>query len=125
MAAAPGLLSSSITKLRKLFFTADDLKDPSRLYQLLILMQSSTVNAFESLKSNPTLHGVSLSATFTAGQTLNLKHGLGRPWVGYQVTRAQTNPWQGIDTVYPVGTSASLILPLKSTNAGTYQFWIT
>lgn len=83
-------LARSLIAVRKQFFTAKDLADPQRLYQVLYQMQQGTTTALHALGSNPMSAGVMLAGVvFTAGQTQYLSHGLGRAYTGWLEARVQ------------------------------------
>lgn len=84
-------LARSLTSVRKQFFTAEDLKDPSKLHQVIYQVQQGATTALHALGSNPMSSGVMLAGVvFTAGQTQYLNHGLGRAYTGWVTARAQT-----------------------------------
>lgn len=114
-------------KLRRVFFTVSDVSDPKRLYDVINRLQESILSVLGVVSTNQMIPGNILRAVpFTAGQSRMLVHGLNRPWQGYFCVRAQLGSGVPLfaDTAYVAGTTADKILPLNSTNAGTYDIYV-
>lgn len=121
----PTILTRSLVALRQVSFNADSLSTPQQLYAVIHALQQNVLRVVRVLAANPLLGANHLTGwTFTANQTQNIPHRLGRPWQGYIVCRAQVNPASFIDAPYPPGTNSSQLLPLTSANAGTYDFLV-
>lgn len=119
---SPTIVQRALVSIRKLFFTAKDLEDPERLYQILKQYQDSYTSALQALGSSPWAIGsLQEGVVFTTGQTQYLAHGLGRAWAGVWCTKAAGLPWLYTIAAYPAGVTADKVIPLTSTNAGTYS----
>jgi hypothetical protein len=108
-------------------YLPEHVADPHVITRKMNSDNAAVAAKFGDYDSNPMLSGTILrNVVFSAGQTLKLKHGLGRPWHGYLIVRAQTNPAQMIDVANPSGSTGPdpNFLTLRSTNAGTYDVWI-
>jgi hypothetical protein len=108
-------------------YLPEHVQDPRTLTRKMNDDNAATAAKLAEHDSNPMNSGVVLQGiVFTAGQTQSLKHGLGRPWNGYQIVRAQTNPAQMTDVANPNGQTGADVnfLTLKSANAGTYDIWV-
>jgi len=113
--------------LRRVFFTAADVAQAAKLYDILNRMQESTLQVLGVVSTNQLIPGNILrSITFTAAQTQTLVHGLGRSWQGYFCVRAQIGSGAPVftDVAYPTGVTADSVVPLLSANAGTYDIYV-
>lgn len=129
--AQAGAPTSVTTKawvsLRRVFFTAADVGQAEKLYDILNRMQEATLAVLGVMTTNQLIPGNILrSVTFTAGQTQMLTHGLGREWQGYFCIRARSGSGAPTftDEAYVAGQQADSILPLKSANAGVYDIYV-
>jgi hypothetical protein len=105
-------------------FTASDVEAADKLYDILNRMQESTQSILGVVSTNAVIPGNILrGVTFTAGQVINLVHGLEREWQGYFVVKS-TGAADLSNTAYPPGQGADTILPLVSANAGTYDIYV-
>jgi hypothetical protein len=124
-ATKPTLVTRGLIAVRKIFFTAKDLSNPDRLYQVLSQMQAASTAALQALSSSPMSVCVLLqNVSFTASQVQYLNHGLGHAYAGWFPVRSITaNLWTGTEWLLPAGVSSSLVLPLKAGSAGgTFSF---
>lgn len=113
--------------LRRVFFTAEDVGQAQKLFDILNRMQESLLQALGVVTTNQLIPGNILRAiTFTAGQTQMLAHGLGREWQGYFCIRARSGSGACVltDEAYTTGLTADLVVPLKSVNAGVYDIYV-
>lgn len=113
--------------LRRVFFTAADVADAAKLYDILNRMQEATLSILSVVSTNHIIPGNILRAVaFTAGQTKDLAHGLGRPWQGYFIIRAVQGSGAPVfaDQPSPDGVNSSSIISLNSTNSGTYDIYV-
>lgn len=122
---APTVVQRALFAVKKTFFTSADLQDPDKLYQVIRQLDDALATALRSVSTSPIVNGNLLRGiTFTMGQTLYLNHGLGRPYLGVIATQALGNPWSYTIATLPMSVTASQVLPITSTNAGTYDLWI-
>jgi hypothetical protein len=111
--------------VRQVQFTLDDVSDPERLHRVLLHLQSNLVQPLHGIGQNPMLPGNLLQGlVFGAASTLVIAHGLGRPYQGWLCVRQQGNPAVLVETALPTGVSASQMISILSTNAGTYSLWV-
>jgi hypothetical protein len=113
--------------LRRVFFTAADVAQANKLYDILNRMQEATLQIFGVISTNQLVPGNILrNVTFESGQTQFLAHGLGREWQGYFVVRAAFGSGAGafIDGTYPPGGTASVGIPLLSISDGTFDIYV-
>jgi len=114
----PTQVARALTAQRRVFFTADDLKDPAKLHQVIYQQGQAAQTALHAVATNPLAVGVLLQGVpFTAGQTQYLNHGLGRPYTGWFVARTQaTGGAAAYGTLYTQSSdAASLSLPVAAT----------
>lgn len=121
----PTIISKAFTAFRELFFTADDVKEPQSLYRILYTMQQNSALTLRIL-SSATIGGGNLlvGVVFTPGQTLYLKHGLATPYTGWWCTRAQGNAQGLVEAAFPASVTPDQVLPLTSSNAGTFDVYV-
>jgi hypothetical protein len=118
----PTIVQRAIISIRKLFFTAKDLADPERLYQVITQQQTAYTSALQALGSTPWAIGNLLEAqVFTTGQTRYIAHGLGKAWTGVICSKALGLPWLYVVAAYPPAVDATKVAPLTSTNAGVFD----
>lgn len=118
----PTILSRAAVALRGVFFTSADLQKPDRLYQVISALQTNVASVVRSLASNVTLSSVRLSGNvFWSGQTVLINHGLGRPYLGWYVVRAQGGAASFVEAALPPGVDTSQAIAITSANAGTFD----
>lgn len=113
--------------LRRAFFTEADVADMAKLYDILNRMQESALQVLGVVSTNQLIPGNILrEVSFTAGQTQNLAHGLGRVWQGYFCVRSQQGSGAPAfaDQPYPPGVGGDSVLPLYSANSGVYDIYV-
>lgn len=113
--------------LRRVFFTVADFEAPDKIYDVVNRVQEATLQVLGVISTNQLLPGNILrSVTFTAGQTQMLAHGLGREWQGFFHCRVYPGAGDPIlkEIAYASGVGADSVLPLISTNAGTYDIYV-
>jgi hypothetical protein len=127
-AGAPlSVITKTWVTLRRVFFTASDVADAAKLYDVMNKMQESVLSVLGVVSTNQLIPGNILrSVTFTAGQTQALAHGLGRKWQGYFCVHATASSGYPLftDGAYPAGVGADSVVPLFSGNSGTYDIYI-
>ena len=122
--SAPTITSGAWTTLRRVMFTAKDVADPERLYQVLYKVQDLVHQGLGPVVQNPLLNGNHVrGVAFTAGQTVTLSHGLARPYSGYHCTRAQGGYPSFQESALASGLSSDASVALTSANAGTFDFY--
>lgn len=106
-------------------FLPEHVQDPRTFTKQLNTQLEAIKKIVDDHATSPLLGGNVLhDVVFTAAQTQSLKHGLGKPWSGYVVIRAQTAGALIFDVANPTGASSKDIITLKSTNAGIYDIWV-
>jgi hypothetical protein len=121
----PTISQRAIESFRREFFTVKDLEDPERLYQVVYQLQTNAQRMFHILATNPIGGGNLVQGLiFTAGQTLNVQHGLGRDYIGYFCTRAQNGYPAFQEAPLPASVTRSQVLPVTAQNAGTFDLYI-
>ena len=125
-AGAPATITTkSWMTLRRVFFTTADVAAPEKLWNILNRMQEATLAVLGVVSTNALVPGNILrGVALTAGQTAVLTHGLGRPWQGYVIVRAQGAVNFLIDGAYPAGLTADVAVPLLSAATGTYDIYV-
>lgn len=122
---AASISASPWRTIRRIVFTAADLAQSSRLYDILYKIQDLIFQGISPLTSNRMLAGNALTnITFASGQTLYLPHGLGRSYSGWFVTRAQGIAAILVESAVPQGMLTSQVLPITSLEAGTYDLYV-
>lgn len=111
---------------RRVFFTVKDV-GTKELYDILNRMQEASADVLDVVSTNQLVPGNILRGVVMAAATnYYLSHGLGRPWQGYFIVRS----WPGagvnilVDTAYPTGLTADMILPVASAATGTYDIYV-
>lgn len=113
--------------LRRVFFTVKDFEAPDKIYDVVNRVQEATLQILGVISTNQLLPGNILrSVTFTAGQTQMLAHGLGREWQGYFCCRSYPGAGACVltEAAYSSGVNSDTVLPVTSTNAGTYDIYV-
>jgi len=91
--------------LRRVFFNAEDVADPKRLYDILNRIQENLLAVLGVVSTNQIVPGNILrNVKFSAFVPINLAHGLGRKYQGYFVVRAYNAP-----TTFPMINDLLLI----------------
>lgn len=125
-AGAPLTTSSGAwVTLRRVFFTAADVGQAEKLYDILNRMQEATLQILGVVSTNQILPGNILRGVkfTTDAQTQQLAHGLGRKWQGYFIVRASLITIL-TDGVYSAGIGADTVIPLKSLYASTVDIYV-
>lgn len=129
--APAGAPTSVATKawvtLRRVFFTAADVGQAQKLYDILNRMQESVLQVLGVVSTNQLIPGNILRGiVFQAGETKYLAHGLGRAWQGYFVCRVASAGGVVLilDSFYPQGLTADMVLPIVSANSGTFDIYV-
>lgn len=121
----PSLFTRLSSALRQAFFNSADLEDPKKLYEVLHQLQSNLGFAVRGLASNPLASGTHLTGLpFKNGVPLLIPHGLGRPYLGYVVTRATAQVSIPVDVGMPPGVSTRDCLNLVVTNDATIDLYV-
>ena len=119
------LTSRALVALQKVFFTAESISDPQRLYKVLYDIQRFASLAIRPLGENPLSFGNPIGpVAMVSGTTQLLSHRLGRAYQGWYCVRAQGTSWVGVEAALPAGASASQIIALKPGSTGTYSFLV-
>jgi hypothetical protein len=127
-------ISSAVNRakvgVREMFFTSADLAKPDRLYQVIHQIQQNLALALRIIGDNPMITGRNLTGiAATAGQQQNIKHGLGRPYVGWFATGAHATTASFVEILpgdpgYPPGLNKGNALVLLSANTGVYNLFV-
>lgn len=108
--------------------TSDDVQDPVRLSRAITDYNSAISQTLQVLHTNPIvgqggIHVRGLSVT--SGQAKLVFHNLGRPFVGYFVTRSQgASAIQIVETALPSGIQNTQAVNLVPSATGTIDVWI-
>jgi len=108
--------------------TAEDCKDPARLAKVLVDMQGGQQQSTQAARTNPLNAGgvLFLKQAFVGGVTRTLPHNMGRPAVGYLVTRTYSST--GImtlkDGVLPQGITLSQAIAVVPSQTGTVDVFV-
>lgn len=106
-------------------FETKDHEDPVVLNRKLTELAAYVDKQAGPGATNPVNTGTIIqNLTFTAGQTQNILHGLGRAPIGWFCVRAQTNPAVLVEVATPSGVDRTTTLSITSSNAGTYDLYV-
>lgn len=123
--AKPIVTQRPVVSLRRAKFSASDLGDPARLFNVLYQLENNLEQFARVLASNPILGGnLHVGLVFTTGQTQNINHLLGRAYTGWWVARAQGLAASFVEAALPASVTAAQVLPVTSANAGTYSIYV-
>jgi hypothetical protein len=127
-AGAPVSVSTSgWVTLRRTFFTATDVANPTKLYDVLNKLQENLLGVLGVVTTNQMIPGNILrSVSMVANGSYYLAHGLNRQWQGYFIVRSYvgSGPNLLIDIPYPSGMTGDKILPVESPTTGTYDIYV-
>ena len=111
--------------LRRVLFSAKDLADPERLYEVVYKVQDLIFQGIGPVLQNAIVPGNRLtSVAFSSGQTRILAHGLGRAYQGYFHVRAIGGYGAFQEVALPSGVSNSTSIALQALNGGTFDLYI-
>lgn len=124
-AGAPlSITTKAWVTLRRVFFTAADVADSAKLYDILNRMQEATLQILSVVSTNQLVPGnIIRGVTLSNGVTSMVVHGLGRPWQGYFIVRASVVNFL-IDGAYAPGLGADTVVPLTSAANGVYDIYV-
>jgi hypothetical protein len=123
--AKPIITQRPIASLRRAKFIAEDVSNPDRLIRVIDVLENNLEQFARVIAQNPTLGGnLHVGLVFTAGQTQNIAHLLGRAYAGWWIARAQTNTAAFVEAALPAGATAAQVLPVTSANAGIYSLYV-
>jgi hypothetical protein len=124
-AGAPlSITTKAWVTLRRVFFTAADVADSAKLYDILNRMQEATLQILGVVSTNQLVPGNILrSIKFTSGVAQMVVHGLGRPWQGYFIVRASVAGLLS-DATYSAGSTSDSVVPLVSAADGTFDIYV-
>jgi hypothetical protein len=108
--------------------TAADVQDPERLARAISDTNAALAQTQQAARTNPIFGagGIHLrNLPVTSGVAKLLFHNLGRPFVGYIVTRVQgANPIDVRETTLPTGVQNTQALNLVPSASGTIDVWV-
>lgn len=116
--------TKSWVTMRRVSFTAEDVGQAEKLYDILNRMQEATLQVLGVVVTNQLIPGnIIRGVTFTAGQTKQLAHGLGREWQGYFCVRA-TAITVLFDGAYEAGLRADSVIPITAYYDSTVDIYV-
>lgn len=125
---APTIVTKAANALRQIFFTASDLADPNKLYQVLQRFNASLTAALTVLGQNPLQNGnLILGVAIGNGAQAVIMHGLGRPYVGYLMVNdhgVSGGSIFNIGTLPPGVTTSQAIALVNESSASVFDFWV-
>ncbi|HLW78110.1 MAG TPA: hypothetical protein VKU44_00790 [Terriglobia bacterium] len=121
----PTILQQALTKIRKVFFTEENLADPKSLYLVLHTMQQNFVAALGPLAAMPLLSGnVVQGVALVGGTPFTINHGLARAYQGLVCINTSGVAWTGFITTNPPGVTADQCITVQNPNSGTFDFLV-
>lgn len=113
------------TTLRRIVFTPQDLAQPARLYDVLYKIQDLVFQGVQPLVQNPLLSGNHVrNVAFALNQTIQVSHGLARPYQGWFCVRAVGGFGFFEEGTLAPGLTPSTTLPIIAGAAGTFDFYV-
>lgn len=115
---------SSGPAARRPVFTQEMLQNREVMVRQLNEVTKLVHDATQAGRSSPLLSAVIQQVTVTAGQEINLAHGLGRPYQGYFPVRAQGASPLLYEVALSTGLTADRYVRLHFVNAGTFDILV-
>ncbi len=119
-------VKSVVATIKRPTFIVEHLENRPLMTKMLNDLVGYIDHATEPANKSPLMSANILQdIVFTAGQTQYLKHGLGRPFVGFICISAFVADWSGRKvSLASAKLSASDVIGIRSTNAGQYSFLV-
>jgi hypothetical protein len=106
-------------------FNKQSIQDPATLHRVLQQMVTAIGDAHGQILANPTQGGNLLKGCVfgSPGATLQLSHGLGRPYTSF-IMHGTTAPTQLSYGTLATGLSTGTTIPITSSAAATVDIWV-
>lgn len=120
------VVRSVVATIKRPTFIVEHMENHTLLTKMLNDLVSFVDHATEPAAASPLLSCVILQDIdfLTAPSSQYLKHGLGRPFIGFICVNAFVADWSGRRIALAAGLSASTHIGIRSTNAGRYSFLV-